>query len=173
MKKLEGLLFSRNNAQRAGVNVRELKPLNTVEAAIVSANCLYNCPEIPLISIVGINTASNTSTTPTIGPVISPIAFVTASRVEYCPVSNNLEAFSTTTMASSTTMATAKINPNNVSVLIEKPNAAITASVPIRDTGMVRQGIITALQFCKNRKITSITSSVVSKKVTITSSIEA
>ena len=102
---------------------------------------------MPLINIVGINTASNTSTTPTIGPVISPIALVTASRGEYCPVSNSLEAFSTTTIASSTTMATAKINPNNVSVLIEKPNAAITASVPIKETGIVRQGIITALQF--------------------------
>ena len=167
------MLFSRNNAQSAGVNVNELKPLNTVEAAMVNANCLYNCPEIPLIIIVGINTASNTSTTPTIGPVISPIAFVTASRGEYCPVSSNLEAFSTTTIASSTTMATARISPNNVSVLIEKPNAAITANVPINDTGMVIQGIITALQFCKNRKITRITSKVVSKNVTITSSIEA
>ena len=119
------------------------------------------------------NTASNTRTTPTIGPVISPIAFVTASRGEYCPVSNNLEAFSTTTIASSTTIATAKISPNNVNVLIEKPNAAITANVPISDTGIVIQGIITARQFCRNKKITSITSKVVSKKVTITSSMEA
>ena len=141
------MLFSRKSAQSAGVNVNELKPLNTVEAAIVNANCLYSWPEIPLINIVGTNTASNTRTTPTIGPVISPIAFVTASRGEYCPVSSNLEAFSTTTIASSTTMATAKINPNNVNVLIEKPNAAITARVPIKETGMVRQGIITALQF--------------------------
>jgi len=42
IKKLDGLLFSKNNAQRAGVSVNELKPLNTVEAAIVNANCLYN-----------------------------------------------------------------------------------------------------------------------------------
>ena len=81
------------------------------------------------------------------GPVISPIAFVTASRGEYCPVSRSRDEFSTTTMASSTTMATANINPNSVSVLIENPSAAITASVPIRDTGMVIHGMITALQF--------------------------
>lgn len=49
----------------------------------------------------------------------------------------------------------------------------ITANVPINDTGIVIQGIITARQFCRNKKITSITSKVVSKKVTITSSMEA
>ena len=147
MKKLDGLLFSRNKAQSAGVSVNELKPLSTVEAAMVRANCLYNCPEIPLIRVVGMNTANNTSTTPTIGPVISPIALVTASRGEYCPVSSSREAFSTTTIASSTTMATASISPKRVSVLMEKPRAAITARVPMSDTGMVIHGMITALQF--------------------------
>ena len=107
------------------------------------------------------------------GPVISPIASVTACRAVYRPVSNRRVEFSTTTIASSTTMATANISPNSVNVLIEKPNAAITANVPINDTGIVIQGIITARQFCRNKKITSITSKVVSKKVTITSSMEA
>ena len=49
----------------------------------------------------------------------------------------------------------------------------MTAKVQISDTGMVRDGIITARQFCKNNKITSMTSNVVSTNVTNTSSIEA
>jgi Cu/Ag efflux pump CusA len=126
-----------------------------------------------VLSMVGINTASNTSTTPTMGPVISPIASVTACRAVYRPVSNRRVEFSTTTMASSTTMATANISPNNVKVLIEKPNNDMIANVPISETGIVIQGMMTARQFCRKRKITSTTNSVVSKKVTITSSMDA
>ena len=129
---------------------------------------------MPLIKVVGTNTASNTRTVPTIGPVISPIALTTASFGSvYSPVSSNRVAFSTTTIASSTTIAIASINPKSVNVLIENPIAAITANVPIRETGMVMNGIITARKFCKNKKITSTTKAVVSKKVTKTSSIEA
>ena len=97
------------------------------------------------MKVVGIKTASNTSTTPTIGPTISPIASVTASRAVYFPVSISRDEFSTTTIASSTTIAMARINPNKVNVLIENPKADMTASVPIRETGMVMQGMITAL----------------------------
>ena len=92
---------------------------------------------------------------------------------ELRPVSNRRVEFSTTTMASSTTMATANISPNNVKVLIEKPNNDMIANVPISETGIVIQGMMTARQFCRKRKITSTTNSVVSKKVTITSSMDA
>ena len=70
-------------------------------------------------------------------------------------------------------MATANISPNNVKVLIEKPNNDMIANVPISETGIVIQGMMTARQFCRKRKITSTTNSVVSKKVTITSSMDA
>ena len=46
------------------------------------------------------------------------------------------EAFSTTTMASSTTMPMASTSPNRVRVLMENPNPLSTAKVPTRDTGM-------------------------------------
>lgn len=144
------------NAQSAGVSVSELMPLSTVLAAMVKANCLYNCPEIPLTSMVGINTASNTSTTPTMGPVISPIASVTACRAVYRPVSNRRVEFSTTTMASSTTIATANISPNNVKVLIEKPNNDMIANVPISETGIVIQGMMTARQFCRKGRLQAL-----------------
>ena len=130
------------------------------------------------MSVVGIKTAINTNTTPTIGPVISPIAFSVIFRIStFSPLatasSANRVTFSTTTMASSTTMAMASIKPKSVSVLIENPNAAITANVPISDTGIVRQGISTALQFCKKRNMTSTTRMVASTKVFSTSLMES
>ncbi len=53
------------------------------------------------------------------------------------------------------------------------PMSFITAKVATRDTGIVIIGITTARQFCRKSRITSITMSVVSRNVTITSSMEA
>ena len=50
--------------------------------------------------------------------------------------------FSTTTIASSTTMPMASTRPNSVSLLMENPNAAMTAKVPTSETGMATIGII-------------------------------
>ena len=61
--------------------------------------------------------------------------------------------FSTTTMASSTTMPIASTMPNSVSVLSEKPSAAITAKVPISDTGIATIGMIAVRQDCRNTMI--------------------
>ena len=154
----------KKRAQRAGVSVSELNPLKKVAAAMVKANCLYNSPVIPPTNAVGIKTAINTKTTPTTGPVISPIACSTASFDEYFPVSSKRVEFSTTTIASSTTMAIASTKPKRVRVFTENPNKCMTAKVQISDTGMVRDGIITARQFCKNNKITSMTSDAVLDK---------
>ena len=65
--------------------------------------------------------------------------------------------FSTTTMASSTTMPIASTRPNSDRLLSEKPNAAITAKVPISETGMATIGMIEARQVCRNRITTSTT----------------
>ena len=161
-----------SRALSAGLNVRELKPLKRVAVAMVSANCLYSSPEIPPIMVVGMNTAIITSTTPTMGPLISSIAFSVASRGGSPSSSMMRVAFSTTTIASSTTMAMASIIPNSVRVFMVNPNSSITANVPMSDTGMVRQGMRVALQFCKNRKMTRITSMVVSMMVKRTSLME-
>ncbi len=56
---------------------------------------------------------------------------------------------------------------------MEKPKAAMTASVPINETGIVMNGMTTARKFCKNKKITKTTSKVVSKNVISTSWMEA
>ena len=54
--------------------------------------------------------------------------------------------FSTTTMASSTTMPIASTRPNRERLFSEKPKAAITAQDPIRETGMATIGITAARQ---------------------------
>ena len=67
--------------------------------------------------------------------------------------------FSTTTMASSTTMPIASTRPNSDSVLIENPTPSSTANVPMIETGTATSGMIDARQVCRNRMTTSTTSS--------------
>ena len=73
-------------------------------------------------------------------------------------------------MASSTTMPMARTRPNSVRLLSEKPKAAMTKNVPISDTGMATTGMIAARQVCRNRMMTSTTSTTASNNVLITSS---
>ncbi len=73
--------------------------------------------------------------------------------------------FSTTTMASSTTIPMARISPSRVSMFREKPNRSITPNVPIREIGTAMTGITVALQFCRDRNTTRITSRSASKRV--------
>ncbi len=81
--------------------------------------------------------------------------------------------FSTTTMASSTTMPIASTSPNSDRVLIEKPNASITAKVPTTETGTASSGMIEARQLCRNTITTSATSTTASSRVWITESIDS
>ena len=81
--------------------------------------------------------------------------------------------FSTTTIASSTTMPIASTRPNSDSLLSEKPNAAIAANVPISDTGIASSGIRLARQFCRKSSTTSTTSTTASNSVWITASIDS
>ena len=81
--------------------------------------------------------------------------------------------FSTTTMASSTTMPMASTRPNNVRVLMEKPNPSRTAKVPTIDTGTAISGMIEARQVCRNSTTTTTTSSTASNRVLTTSTIDS
>ncbi len=81
--------------------------------------------------------------------------------------------FSTTTIASSTTMPMASTSPKSDSALIEKPSRCSTAKVPITDTGTASSGMIEARQVCRNRITTSTTSATASSSVWITDAMEA
>ena len=118
------------------------------------------------------NTAHSTSTMAMTGPVTSCMAWIAASRGDLPWVDMMRSTFSSTTMASSTTMPMASTRPNKVSRLIEKPSTNMPAKVPMIDTGMAITGMIIARTFCRNRKTTSTTRTIASTKVMATSSIE-
>ena len=59
--------------------------------------------------------------------------------------------FSTTTMASSTTMPIASTSPNSVSRLIENPSASMPVKVLISATAMATVQMIVVRKLCRNR----------------------
>ncbi len=101
---------------RDGVIVRALIAEITVEAAMVTANCLKKRPVMPLMNAHGTKTAHKTSVIARIGPLISSIALMVAVRVSY-PFAICRSMFSKTTMASSTTMPIASTSPNREMLL--------------------------------------------------------
>ena len=108
---------------------------------------------------------------PTSAELISAMERMVASRGD-SPSDMSRSTFSTTTIASSTNRPMASTAANSVSVLTEKPNAHSDATVPSSTTGTARVGINVARQLCKNRYITSTTSSTASPTVFHTSTIE-
>src|SRR5260370_41481294 len=62
-----------NTAQRAGLSVSETKHEMTVDAAIVTANCRKNSPEIPERKADGTKTAHNVSAIEISAPPTSSI----------------------------------------------------------------------------------------------------
>ena len=137
----------------AGLSVSELIAEKTVETAIVTANWRKNWPVIPLMNAHGTNTAQSTSATAMTGPVTSSIALRVASRGG-SPCSSQRSTFSTTTIASSTTMPIASTSPNSEMLFRLKPSAAMTAKVPTIATGTATSGISTARQFCRKTSTT-------------------
>ena len=123
------------------------------------------------MNAVGTNTAQSTSAVAMIGPVTSLIARLAASTGDK-PRAMLRSTFSTTTMASSTTMPMASTRPNSERLLIEKPSASITANVPTSDTGTAASGMIEARQVWRKTMTTITTSSMASSSVCTTASIE-
>ena len=99
-------------------------------------------PVEPAKKASGTNTEISTTVTPMIAPWIWPMAL----RVASCGGSPSWlmmrSTFSTTTMASSTTMPITSTMPNMVSTLIEKPSASSTAKVPSSAIGTTMVGMI-------------------------------
>ena len=93
------------------------------------------------------NTAQSTSTTATTGPLTSRIAWTAASRGLLPSLDMMRSTFSSTMMASSTTMPMARMRPNSVRRLIEKPSTSMPAKAPTIETGTARTGIRVARLF--------------------------
>ena len=65
--------------------------------------------------------------------------------------------FSTTTIASSTTIPIARISPSKVIMFSENPNMSMTPKVPINEIGTAMAGTNVALTFCNERNTTRMT----------------
>ena len=118
------------------------------------------------------NTAANTEVMATIGPVTSSMA----SRAACCgvlPFSMCRSTFSTTTIASSTTMPIDNTKPNRDSVLREKPIKCMMANVPTSETGTASSGMSEARQLRRNTTTTITTSRIASNRVVTTDSSDA
>ncbi len=127
---------------------------------------------MPPISPAGTKTAIKTSAMAISAPPTSSIVAWAASR-GLRPSESFRSMFSTTTMASSTTMPMASTSAKRVRVLIEKPAAASTAIEPTSATGIARIGISAARQVCRNTTITKTTRPSAISSVFSTSVIEA
>ncbi len=110
------------------------------------------------------NTAASTRAMAMTAPPTSSMVLWAASPAE-SPSAMLRSTFSTTTMASSTTMPMASTSPNRVRLLSEKPKAAIAAKVPISDTGIAITGISAVRQLCRNTSTTITTRPIASNRV--------
>src|SRR5262249_1344917 len=158
----------KNAAHSAGVSVSETKQEITVEAAIVTANWRKKSPEMPEIKADGTNTAQSVNAIAINAPPTSSIVRCAASAGDM-PSRMLRSTFSTTTIASSTTMPTANTSPNRARLLTDMPAAARIVKVPISETGIAMTGMIVARQFCRKMKTTPTTSRIATNMVTMTS----
>ena len=78
---------------------------------------------------------------PTTAPWIWLIAFTVASRGGKCSSAMMRSTFSTTTMASSTTIPITSTMANMARMLIDMPSCSITANAPSSATGTTMVGI--------------------------------
>ena len=123
------------------------------------------------MNAVGTKTAHSNRAVATIGLVTSLMARLAASGGE-SPRAILRSTFSTTTMASSTTMPMASTRPKSDRLLIENPNASMAANVPISETGTAASGMIEARQVCRKMITTITTRKMASSNVWTTASIE-
>ena len=89
-----------------------------MDTETATANWRKSCPLMPGTKATGMNTDNKTNVMARIGPVISAIAFEQAAGTGSSGFSSiTRSTFSTTTMASSTTMPMASTSANKETVL--------------------------------------------------------
>src|SRR4029453_16606928 len=118
------------------------------EQRIHLAGCLYGALQA---GAAGMNTDAMTRTTAMSEVPISSMALMVASLGGRWDLAIFRSTFSTTTIASSTTMPMASTMPNKVNKLMEKPRASIPANVPISETKIATVQMIVERKLCRNR----------------------
>ena len=98
-------------------------------------------PTEPLKNANGTNTAISTSVMPMMAPEICVMALRVACSGGSPSSLMMRSTFSTTTIASSTTIPITSTMPNMVNTLMENPSASRAAKVPSNATGTTTVGI--------------------------------
>ncbi len=106
---------------------------------------------VPGRNAAGMNTDAITSTTATSELAISPMLLIVASFAERCSLAMMRSTFSTTTIASSTTIPIASTRPKSVSRLIENPSASIPANVLTSATTIATAQMSVVRTLCRKR----------------------
>lgn len=110
----------RNTPQSAGERVSALIAEISIAALIVTANCRNSVPDTPGMKAIGTKTDRRTSVIAMMGAVICVMASFVASAGDSSGCSSiTRSTFSTTTMASSTTMPMASTIARSDTVLAE------------------------------------------------------
>ena len=115
-----GPVWRRNTAHSAGDSVSAFKAEISTDTLMVTANWRNSWPEMPGMKAIGTNTDSSTRVIAMIGAVICRIASLVAWTGDHSGFSSiTRSTFSTTTMASSTTMPIASTSASSDTVLAE------------------------------------------------------
>ncbi len=128
---------------------------------------------MPPRNATGMNTEQSTRMIAINAPDTSRIASMEASIASIFSTRIRRSTFSSTTIASSTTMPMASTIAKSVSTLMDRPSRKRPANVPTMETGTASIGITVARHVCRKRNTTASTSTAASKIVTSTSWIEA
>ena len=139
-----------------GVRVSAITPDSSTAPARVNANSVNSTPVSPPWKPIGRYTAISVVVIATTGHASSRAPRIEASN-GVIPSSMCRWMFSSTMIASSTTMPIASTIASRVSRLMVKPISNIRNNAPISDSGMVTAGISTLRSEPRNRKITTIT----------------
>ena len=143
-------------ADRTGARVSAVIDDRVTAKASTKPNSEKTPPACPGRKEIGMKTAASVA-----------VVEITAKNTSFAPEAAAAKApmpdlrlrtiFSTTTMASSTTIPVANTSARRLIVLTENPVSQIAASVPINATGIVTAGINVARGERRNRKITTTT----------------
>ena len=144
-------------AHSIGVSVSATKPEITTAPATAMPNSLRSRPVDPRRNPSGVNTATSAIVVAITANPISLVPLTAACSGFSFSSSWCRNAFSSTMIASSTTMPIAMVSARSVKLLIENPRKYMIANVEMIDAGMARPGMIVARRFRKNTKMISTT----------------
>ena len=155
----------------AGTSVNETKLDRMTAAASTRPNSRNSLPAVLGRNAIGTNTEISTAVVVMTAKKTCRVPSTAAARAPR-PCARLRLMFSSTTMASSTTMPVARTSASSVRMLIENPSIQIAATVPISATGIATLGTSVARIEPMKTQMVAMTIDMVSDNVISTSRTE-